>query len=126
MPEYVLTRTHTLRTTRGCISFEANEPTWVPPHMVRDAVEIGALPVEGDAPDPLGEMNQPDTQLDPDERVAQINSAFDQLVEENHPANFTGQGVPSVAAVKGLTAINDLNKSEVHEAWNVYRVVKGL
>jgi hypothetical protein len=126
MPEYVLNRKHNLRTVRGCISFEAGTPTWVPPHMVRDAVEIGALPVEGEAPDPLGDQVDEKVPLDPEQRIEQINSAFDQLVEENDPANFTGQGIPTVAAVRGLTGITNVDKSEVHDAWNVYRVVKGL
>ena len=126
MPEYLLNRTHNLRTTRGCISFEADTPTWVPPHMVRDAVEIGATPVEGEAPHPLGDLVEEAAAFDPDERLKQINAAFDQLVEENDSAHFTGQGVPSVAAVKGLTGMDDVAKSEIHEAWNTYRVVKGL
>jgi hypothetical protein len=123
MPEYVLNRAHTLRTTLGVVSFEKGTPTWVPPHMVMSAVNIGAEPVDGPAPDPLGEEAAEKPVVSSEDRSKALNEAFDLLVDENDPGRFTAQGVPKVAAVEQLTSLN-FDKLEVYEAWAAYRIAK--
>ena len=55
MPEFVLHRTHTLRTTNGVCSFTKGEPTLVPAAMVADAIAIGAQRADGSEADNLPE-----------------------------------------------------------------------
>ena len=50
MPNYVLNRNYTLRTTSGVLSFVKGEPTFVPKHIERDVVAVGGEIVEGEAP----------------------------------------------------------------------------
>ena len=124
MPEYVLNRNYTLRTTNGVISFEKGQPTWVVPMMERDAVAIGAERVEGEAPNPLGDFDVPKLPVyTPDECTAQILSAFELLIERNDAKDFTGQGVPSVKAIEKIVGF-DVDRSEVLETWAQYKADK--
>jgi hypothetical protein len=124
MPEYVLNRNYTLRTTNGVVSFEKGQPTWVVPMMERDAVAIGAERVDGDAPNPLGEVDSPKLPVfTPDERTAQMIAAFELLIERNDSKDFTGQGVPSVKAIEKITGF-DVERSEVLETWMQYKIDK--
>ena len=124
MPEYTLHRNHMLRTTAGCVNFEKNTPTWVPPHMEKAAVEIGAQPVEGEAPDPLaGEDDGPKAAVVGDERLSKLYGALELLVDENDSTKFTGQGVPMVKVVAELAGF-EVDKAEVHEAWKSFMTMK--
>ena len=123
MPEYVLHRTHTLRTTNGVISFQKGIPTWVTPQMEKDAVNIGAQRCEGEAPDPLGEEKKPVQVLTSDEREAQFFAAFELLIETNDAKDFTGQGVPRVKSVERLTSLN-VEQGEVIDLWHKYKMAK--
>lgn len=123
MPEYVLHRTHTLRTTNGVVSFEKGKPTWVVPMMEKDAIAIGAQRCDGDAPDPLGEEKTPVRVLTSDEREAQFYTAFELLIETNDSKDFTGQGVPRVKAVERLTNLS-VEQGEVIDLWHKYKMAK--
>lgn len=123
MPEYILHRTHLLSTTNGVVSFEKDEPTWVPNHMIRDAEAIGAIPVDGDLQDPLGEEKKlPEIPVG-DDRKDQIFTAFELLIERNEANDFTGQGVPTVKAVEKIVGF-DVERSEVLELWAEHKVSK--
>jgi hypothetical protein len=121
MPEYVLNRTYTLRTTSGVISFQKGTPTWVPPYMERDAAGIGAQRVDGKDIDPLGEEEVKVPEIGFDERQAQIRTAFELIVETNDAKDFTGQGVPTVKAVEKITGIRNVERGEVLELWQAFR-----
>ena len=123
MPEYVLNRKYNLLTTAGCVSFEKNTPTWVPPHMVAAAVAIGASPVDGEAPHPLGDEKEVASALVGDERKSQLYGAFELLIEENDSAKFTGQGIPQVKVIEEMVGF-DVDKTEVHEAWKAFKLLK--
>jgi hypothetical protein len=121
MPEYVLNRTYTLRTTSGVISFQKGTPTWVPPYMERDAAGIGAQRVDGKDIDPLGEEEVKVPEIGFDERQAQIRTAFELIVETNDAKDFTGQGVPTVKAVEKITGIRNVERGELLELWQAFR-----
>ena len=124
MPNYVLNRNHTLRSTSGVISFVKGEPTFVPKHMEREVVAIGAECVDGEAPSLLPEVKK--TQYIPqgDERNEQIITAINLLVERNDANDFTGSGRPTVKAVERLTGFG-VETSEVAAAWDEVKKVLG-
>ena len=57
-----------------------------------------------------------------DERRDEIFAAFKLLVETNDSKDFTGAGVPTVAAVKKLVGL-DADRAEVIELWSEFRVL---
>ena len=122
MPLYTLHRTHTLRSTFGVISFIEDEPTMVPPILEREVVAIGGRRVEGDNPSVLDDEKVEAPQLSFDERRDEIFAAFKLLVETNESKDFTGAGVPTVAAVKKLVEC-DVDRNEIIELWGEFRVL---
>jgi len=122
MPLYTLHRTHTLRSTFGVISFVKGEETMVPPLLEREIIAIGGRRVEGDNPDVLDAEKAAPIPLSFDERRDEIFAAFKLLVETNDSKDFTGAGVPTVAAVKKLVGL-DADRAEVIELWSEFRVL---
>lgn len=121
MAEFVLNRTHTLRTTNGVITFVKGEPTHVPPDMHRDAVSIGAVRADGadvDTSEPVVEAKPVIHGL---ERQDELFAAFALIMEKNDSKEFTGQGVPTVKAVEKIVSF-DVDRSEVVEGWAEYKV----
>jgi hypothetical protein len=120
MSNYVLNRDHTLRTVNGVISFKKGEPTWVVPHMERDAKAIGAECVEGEGVKLL--EDEPKLPVIPQggEREQQIFIAFDMLIERNESTDFTGQGVPTVKAIESIVGF-DADRAEINEYWALYK-----
>lgn len=127
MPEYVLNRTHTLRTDKGhIINFVKGVPVYVPPLIEREAVLIGAERVEGATPSPLSPSVPEQTEeMDGEKLVQMVKTAFDMLLERNDPQDFTGAGVPRVGAVKKIIEA-DVDSATVNGAWAEYRVEKGM
>lgn len=124
MPEYVLNRNHVLRSTNGVVSFEKGKPTWVVPALEKEAVAIGAERVDGDAPDPLSEMDKPSLPTySPEEREEQIKIAFEMLVERNESKDFTAQGVPTVKAVERIVGF-EVERGEILEVWAAVKQAK--
>ena len=123
MPLYQLNRTYTLRTPNGVVSFTKNEPVWVPTHLERDAAGIGAVRSDGKHVDMIEPEQAKLPELGADERVSQMNVAFELLIERNDAKDFTGQGVPTVKAVEKIVGFS-VERSEVLEAWAAYRVAK--
>lgn len=126
MPSMVLNRNHLLRTTLGVVSFEKGKPAWVTPNMVAAAVAIGADMVEGDTPHPLdlgeeqsGNQNE-DVVLDAAELKSRMFAAFEQLVEKNDSADFTGAGVPTVKVVEKMLDVN-ITAKDVQQYWAEYK-----
>lgn len=122
MPLYTLHRTHTLRSTFGVISFIEDEPTMVPPILEREVVAIGGRRVEGDNPSVLDDEKIEPLPLSFDERRDEIFAAFKLLVEANESKDFTGAGVPTVAAVKKLVD-TEVDRNEIVALWGEFRVL---
>ncbi len=123
MPYYVLNRNMVFSTTDGVISFAKGEPTFVPPHMQRAVVAIGAERVDGEAPS----LTPPEVIVPSapggEEREGQIALAFELIVERNDPNDFTGSGCPSVKAVERITGF-DVDRSEVAQGWQRFKLTK--
>lgn len=122
MPLYTLHRNHTHNSTLGVLSFIKGEETWVPPILEREIVAIGGMPVSGTGPDVLGDEAEPEAAPQSfNERRDEIFAAFQLIVETNEPKDFTGAGVPTVAAVKKLVT-SDIDRNEIVELWGEFRV----
>lgn len=102
MPLLVLNRNYVLATLRGHrIRFVKDEPTYVPPAVVPDAVAIGATPADGSdpnvlPPDPKGANP---TASDPTARKAAIMAAIDKIIERNSKDDFNAANQPKADAV---------------------------
>lgn len=124
MPEFVLNRTHTHRSTLGhIINFEKGVPTYVPPALVKEVLAIGADPVEDTDVQAvlLGPDGQPaKVELTAEERKAAMLAAFPQLEFENNRTDFTAGGNPRPDAIARFAGFIPTNK-ERDEAWREYR-----
>ncbi len=117
MSEFVLHRNYTHRSTLGhIITFVKGEPVWVPPALHKEVTAFGAEKVDGDQVDLLGEEKKEITPLTPDERREQLLAAFELIKERNNRSDFTGQGLPSIAALRRIVDF-DLDKKEVELLW---------
>jgi hypothetical protein len=125
MPLYVLNRNFTLRTTAGhIINFEKGQPVNVPPIIERDALQIGAEPVEGERPDMTGETVIPEApQYTADERKEMLFAAFDEIVARNAREEFTAQGAPNKTAVEKVVGFEVSNKERT-DSWFKYKEAK--
>lgn len=123
MPQYVLNRDFILRNTYGVISFSKGEPAFVPPIMEREAVMIGAEKVDGNTPSLVPEEKSEVEVPFGDERESQILVAFELIVERNDPADFTGQGAPTVKAVGKVVGF-DVERGEVQSVWQKWKLAK--
>ena len=121
MSEFVLNRNYTHRSTSGhIINFIKNEPVYVPPVCRKEVTMLGAVSMD-ETIDVLGEETLKKPELTPDERREALVKAFKFLQERNHRGDFTGQGAPSVAALKKIIEDFEVDKKEVEELWTVYR-----
>lgn len=121
MPEFVLNRTHTLRTTNGVISFVKGEPTLVPRDMERDVIGIGAVRADGSDADTSEPVTADKPVLHGIEREEELYAAFALISEKNDSKEFTAQGVPTIKAVEKIVSF-DVDRSEVVEAWGEYKI----
>ena len=121
MPNYILKRDYVLRSTSGVISFLKGEPTFVPKHMEREVVAIGAEIVEGEAPALLEPAKALPKVPEGADREEQIAAAIALLVDRNDAADFTGSGAPSVKAVSKLLDF-DVERTELANAWSEFKI----
>jgi len=125
VPDYVLHRDHTLQTLAGrSIAFRKGAPTWGPPECEKDAIHIGAVPVEGEVKFLEDEQDVP-VELSMQERTAKLNDSFAAMEARNGVEefrnDFTAQGVPNLKVLSALTGFEVLGK-ERDEAWKQYRL----
>lgn len=123
MPEFVLNRNYTLRTTAGhVVNFIKGNPTWVPPVITKEAVAIGAESLDAKV-DVLEPEQEPKPELSLDEREQLIMLAFETLLEKNERESFTAQGIPTEKALKAATGLDVLTK-ERQDLWMKFREAK--
>lgn len=123
MPNYVLHRNHTHRSTLGVLSFVKGEPTWVTPVMEKEIIAIGGERVDGDTPDVLPPEAAEVVPLSFQERRDAIFTAFQLISERNESKDFTGAGVPTVKSIEKLTDF-DVDRNEVVELWGEFKAEK--
>jgi len=125
MPDYVLNRTYTHRSTLGhIVNFVKGQPVWVPPALEREVTQFGAEPVDGEKLDVL----DPDAKALPlapagDERKSQILAVYAQLEARNQRGDFTGQGRPNLAVMKELLGFEVITR-ERDDVWEEYLKAK--
>lgn len=99
-PMLVLNRDYTLQTLKGhSIEFKKDKPTHVPPVAYREAIAIGAVPADGDAPNVLSDEVVDTAPMDAGERNPLIKASIIKLTERNTREDFTAAGHPKVDAV---------------------------
>ena len=119
MSEFILNRNYTLISRTGhAVMFKKGEPTYVPAPVRAEAIGIGAVPVDGDT-NVLPE-EQVVVELTPEERREQLIKAFKTLQERDLRGDFTGQGFPSITALKKLVEF-DPDKKEVETLYVQFR-----
>lgn len=124
MPDFVLHRNYALRSLTGhMINFVKGEPTWVPPGCVKEAVAIGALAVDGEQPDVIGEEKVETPAPGGEERSELIFAAFEELEKRNEREDFTAAGSPTVAAMERELGFK-VDTKELRSAWIDYRQKK--
>lgn len=117
MSEFVLHRNYTHRSTLGhIITFVKGEPVWVPPALYKEVTALGAQKVDGEQVDVLGEEKKEVVPLTPDERREQLLTAFALIKERNNRTDFTGQGLPSIPALRRIVDF-EIDKKEVEALW---------
>ena len=117
MSEFVLHRNYTHRSTLGhIITFKKDEPVWVPPALYKEVTAFGAEKVDGEQVDVLDSEKKEVIPLTPDERREQLLAAFELIKERNNRSDFTGQGLPSIPALRRIVDF-DLDKKEVELLW---------
>lgn len=121
MSEFVLNRNYTHRSLSGhIINFVKDVPVYVPPVCRKEVTMIGAVSPD-EAVDVLGPETVEAVPVSPDDRVAQFVAAFKFLQERNNRGDFTGQGMPSMLALKKLIDGFEFEKKEVETVWIAYR-----
>jgi len=128
MPEFVLNRNYMFATGHGhVLEFKKGEPTYVPPVCVNAVVAIGAVCVDGPV-DVLGKEEEPKLLMSPDDRAANIVTAFKMLEERSgqpgYREDFTAAGRPAKKAVTELLGF-PIDAKELSAAWDEYLAAKG-
>lgn len=120
MPMFTLHRKFTLRTTKGCvINFPKDEPTWVPPLAVEDAIAIGARLVDGEADIP-GAEEEAAPVLSLAERKEKIFEAFGIMKSRNERLDFTASGLPNAKRLPPLTGF-EVTSRERDDFWKEFK-----
>ena len=115
----VLNRRANLASTLGhVISFYKDKPVAVPPLLVREAINMGAIPADKavNIEEELEEA-RPTQPVDPSERLTAIRSAIDDMVSENLRDDFTAASTPKVKNVSKRVGYK-VDSTEVKTAWN--------
>lgn len=121
---FILQRNHTLVSTMGhSVTFLKGKPTFVPPVLHSDALSIGAMPQDGEAPDVLGEEEKVQVPMDPATRSKAILGAIKVVIARNERADFTAAGAPTAKAVERETGF-DVDRREINDQLQVYHDAK--
>lgn len=121
MPDYVLNRTHTHRSTMGhIVNFVKGQPVYVPPALEKEVALIGAEPVDGERVELLEDLPEalPEEPTG-EERKKLLKLTYGQLEARNQRGDFTGQGRPNVKVLQSLLGFEVTNR-ERDEVWEEY------
>lgn len=123
MPKFTLNRNHTITAKGHSIVFLKGKETYVPPELAREAIGIGAEPVDADKDALLPADQAPAEELTAEDRQTLLFAAFDEIVARNDPSEFGADGKPSVDAVKKLVSFNVVKK-DIVTSYQKYRAEK--
>lgn len=104
MPDFVLNRNYTHRSTHGhIINFVKGEPVYIPPILVREVTAFGAEPVDGPRPDVLdAEQQAAEPAPAGDDLNILISAAFDTMQSRNQRGDYAANGRPSTKVLKEI------------------------
>lgn len=95
MPNMISLRKFRLSTTTGhMISFNSNEPVYVPDEAVSAAMAAGCAPVNGADQVFFDDVQRSRVEFSGDLRKSILHFAIGTLVKENDPRKFDGSGLP--------------------------------
>ena len=122
MAYFTLHRDHRFISALGhSVQFRKNEPVYVPPALHKEVQAFGAKPVDAaEVESILGEEQEQKPEVAQEERHRQLLDAFKALQERNARGDFTGQGIPSIKALKTLITDFEPAKAEVENLWHLY------
>jgi len=102
------------------LNFVKGQPTWVPPEVVKEAIAIGAEPVDGERPDVLPPEVVVKEAPSGQEREDLIVEAIREVVTENDSKNFTAAGEPHVKVLEKILGF-DIDAGERLAAWRRFK-----
>lgn len=121
MPQMTLNRNYTLRTRLGhCITFKRGKPTHVPPMVVKQAIEIGAQPLDQSILDEIEKADEPmrrDEAQNPELREKRIREELTAMRARNLREYFTASGTPSLKHLSMLVGF-EVDKHERDRIWH--------
>lgn len=110
-----------------CVQFIADTEVQVPKHLVREALEIGAVVINDDKrtsqeilEDVTREQERSAPVTDPVERENAIREAIAVITATNSREDFTGTGTPHAKSVSKLLAFT-VQQKDVNEVWRKIR-----
>ena len=115
----VLNRRANLASTLGhVISFFKGEPVAVPRILMRDAINMGAVPFDKkiNVEEELVET-RPSQPVDPAERLDDIAVVIEAMVDDNIREDFTAAGTPNINRVSARVGYK-ADRTEVLAAWS--------
>ena len=117
MTKFVMNRDLTLNSVHGhAVEFLKDQPTHVPPALVKEVVAAGGLPEDGKQvviEDPGKKDKGPE---DAEERKLMIFTAFEDIIKRNDRNDFTAGGAPHAKAVSKLLGF-EVIAAERDQAW---------
>jgi len=124
MPDYVLNRTYTHRSTHGhIINFVKGQPTYVPPILEKEITALGGEPVDGPKVDLIEEADKLPAVPTGSDRAELIKDVFKKLEARNLRGDFTAQGRPNPKVLKDLLGF-EVAIRERDEIWELLRKEK--
>ena len=112
----VMSHNRTVASTLGhVLTFTKDEPLPVPPIMVKECAERGAVRVDGEEVF-KEEEEKPKFPVDPGARQQDIRAAMEKIVERNDSKEFTAGGTPTVSAVSEEVGYR-VDRTEITKAW---------
>lgn len=123
MPKMVMQRNFTVRSTKGhVIQFTKGEATYVPPVVVEECMQHGALPVDGEVlpvhEDPV-EAPIPEGPA----REQAILDAITKLVKANKRNDFGASGRPKVVVIERMVDF-DITERERDQVWEKFTAAR--
>lgn len=121
MPQMKMHRNHRLASTSGhVIQFRKGEPVAVPESLVKEALSVGAVMIDEAE---LERLMPEEVVLKAapvgTERDMAILAAFKAISDRNERDDFTAAGMPTQAAVAGVTGFKP-DKKELPRLWAQY------
>lgn len=119
-----LNRDYNLQSLLGHrVVFEKDVPTPVPPALFREAVAIGAVRADGEAPDIQDEKKDQAEPSTLEERESKIKEAIELIVADNNRDDFTAAGAPSQEAVTRIVGFKVQTK-EIKPIWAAFQAAQ--